>query len=85
MGIFLNIGAKFVQSIFGIQDNDQTLKIIMIALLLIVLVYTMMGGMLSVIVTDYFQFLVLSIGLMFCVFFYCITFALCAVCLSLSF
>ena len=69
MGIFLNIGAKFVQSIFGIQDNDQTLKIIMIALLLIVLVYTMMGGMLSVIVTDYFQFLVLSIGLMFCVFY----------------
>ncbi len=69
MGIFLNIGAKFVQSIFGIQDNDQTLKIIMIALLLIVLVYTMMGGMLSVIVTDYFQFLILSIGLMFCVFY----------------
>ena len=29
----------------------------------------MMGGMLSVIVTDYFQFIILSIGLLFCVFY----------------
>ncbi len=69
MGIFLNIGAKFVQSIFGFEGSDQILKIIMIFLLIIVLVYTMMGGMLSVVVTDYFQFIVLSIGLMFCVFY----------------
>ena len=69
MGIFLNIGAKFVQSIFGFEGSDQILKIIMIILLIIVLVYTMMGGMLSVVVTDYFQFIILSIGLMFCVFY----------------
>ena len=69
MGIFLNIGAKFIQAIFGFEENDQSLKIIMILLLVIVLVYTMMGGMLSVIVTDYFQFIILSIGLLFCVFY----------------
>ena len=69
MGIFLNIGAKFIQSIFGFQDSDQILKIIMIILLIIVLFYTMMGGMLSVVITDYFQFIVLSIGLIFCVFY----------------
>ena len=69
MGIFLNVGAKFVQSIFGFEGSDQILKIIMIILLIIVLVYTMMGGMLSVVVTDYFQFIVLSVGLIFCVFY----------------
>jgi len=69
MGIFLNIGAKFVQSIFGFEGSDQILKIIMIILLIIVLIYTMMGGMLSVVVTDYFQFIVLSVGLIFCVFY----------------
>ena len=69
MGIFLNVGAKFVQSIFGFEGSDQILKIIMIILLIIVLIYTMMGGMLSVVVTDYFQFIVLSIGLIFCVFY----------------
>jgi len=69
MGIFLNVGAKFIQAIFGFEPNDQSLKIIMILLLAIVLVYTMMGGMLSVIVTDYFQFIILSIGLLFCVFY----------------
>tara|TARA_B000000477_G_scaffold123933_1_gene130336 strand:- start:311 stop:1711 length:1401 start_codon:yes stop_codon:yes gene_type:complete len=69
MGIFLNVGAKFIQAIFGFETGDQSLKLIMILLLIIVLLYTMMGGMLSVIVTDYFQFIVLSIGLLFCVFY----------------
>jgi solute:Na+ symporter, SSS family len=69
MGIFLNIGAKFIQAIFSFEANDSTLKIIMILLLFIVLIYTMMGGMLSVIITDYFQFIILSIGLLFCVFY----------------
>ena len=69
MGIFLNIGAKFIQGIFGFDAGDNTLKIIMIILLILVLIYTMLGGMLSVIVTDYFQFVVLSLGLIFCVFY----------------
>ena len=69
MGIFLNIGAKFIQGVFGFESNDDSLKIIMLILLLVVLCYTMMGGMLSVIVTDYFQFVVLSFGLIFCIIF----------------
>ncbi len=69
MGIFLNVGAKFIQGIFGLDANDEILKLIMIILLIIVLIYTMMGGMLSVIITDYFQFVVLSLGLIFCVFY----------------
>jgi len=69
MGIFLNIGAKFIQSIFVFESSDYTLKLIMILLLGMVLIYTMMGGMLSVIITDYFQFIILSVGLIFCVFY----------------
>ena len=69
MGIFLNVGAKFIQAIFGFDNHDDTLKLIMIILLLMVLVYTMLGGMLSVVVTDYFQFVILSLGLIFCVFY----------------
>ena len=69
MGIFLNIGAKFIQGIFGFGADDNILKIIMIILLVLVLIYTMLGGMLSVIITDYFQFVVLSAGLIFCVFY----------------
>ena len=60
MGLFLNIGAKFIESIFGFDKSDQMLNTIMIVLLILVLLYTMMGGMLSVVVTDYFQFIVLS-------------------------
>ena len=70
MGIFLNIGAKFIQGIFGFNSaDDNILKLIMIVLLVMVLIYTMLGGMLSVIITDYFQFIVLSLGLIFCVFY----------------
>jgi len=39
------------------------ISIIMLCLLALVLFYTMMGGMMSVIITDYIQFVVLSIGL----------------------
>ena len=49
--------------IFGFDKSDQMLNTIMIILLILVLLYTMMGGMLSVVVTDYFQFIVLSLGL----------------------
>ena len=69
MGLFLNIGAKFIESIFGFDKSDQMLNTIMIILLILVLLYTMMGGMLSVVVTDYFQFIVLSLGLIFSVFY----------------
>ena len=62
MGIFLKVGAVFLSAIFG--DIGVGLNVIMIGLLILVLFYTMMGGMLSVIITDYIQFVVLSIGLL---------------------
>ena len=63
MGLFLKIGAIFVQGIFGFDDDAWILPIIMIVLLVLVLTYTMLGGMISVIITDYIQFVVLSLGL----------------------
>ena len=62
MGLFLKVGGIFLQAIFG--DIGIGLPIIMLILLILVLMYTMMGGMLSVIVTDYIQFVILSIGLL---------------------
>ena len=69
MGLFLKVGAIFIQSIFGIDSSSNLLTIIMLVLLILVLVYTISGGMLSVIVTDYIQYVVLSISFILCVFY----------------
>ena len=69
MGLFLKVGAIFVQGILGIGDTGLALPVIMIVLLILVLFYTTLGGMISVIITDYIQFVVLSIGLMLSVIF----------------
>jgi len=61
MGLFLKVGALFLQGIF--ENTGTDISIIMLFLLALVLFYTMMGGMMSVIITDYIQFVVLSIGL----------------------
>jgi solute:Na+ symporter, SSS family len=61
MGIFLRIGGQFLTIVAGIPM--QYLEITMTGLLLIVLLYTVLGGMLSVLITDYLQFLVLGVGL----------------------
>ena len=52
-----------IQSVFGIAQSELVLSIIMIVLLLMVLIYTTLGGMISVIITDYIKFVVLSIGM----------------------
>jgi len=61
MGIFLQVGGKFLVHVTGMPEGY--LKWTMSALLGIVLLYTALGGMLSVLVTDYLQFLVLGLGL----------------------
>ena len=63
MGLFLMVGAKFLVGITGISDEDWALPAIMTFLLTLVLIYTCMGGMLSVVIADYVQFVVLSVGL----------------------
>jgi len=62
MGMFLKAGSMFVVGITGMQ-SDSALTAVMVILLGLVLFYTVMGGMISVILTDYVQFVVLSFGL----------------------
>jgi solute:Na+ symporter, SSS family len=64
MGLFLKAGSLFVMGITG-MDSERHLKIIMTALLGMVLLYTTLGGMVSVVILDYIQFVVLSFGLVF--------------------
>jgi len=61
MGVFLRTGGDFLVNISGM--NPDYLEIMMTALLVGVAVYTILGGMLSVLVTDFLQFIVMSAGL----------------------
>lgn len=47
----------------GLSKQQLTVSIITSILIVLVLLYTVVGGMVSVIVTDYLQFVILSIGL----------------------
>lgn len=62
MGVFLRIGGEFLVIVTGL--NPGRLEITMTALLLAVAVYTILGGMLSVLITDFLQFVVMSAGLL---------------------
>ena len=67
MGVFLRMGGEFLIVVCGfdpaIVENTYTLQITMTVLLLMVATYTILGGMLSVLVTDFLQFLVMSTGM----------------------
>lgn len=63
MGMFLKAGAIFVTGLTGMND-PTTIKVVMTIMILLVLAYTTLGGMVSVVLTDYIQFVVLSIGLL---------------------
>ena len=67
MGLFLQVGADFVVAVTGMDQDGPVLKLVMVALLVLVLIYTVLGGMVSVVLTDYVQFVVLSLGLVFIV------------------
>jgi len=62
MGLFLKVGAKFIVGITGMNPND--INLVMVGLLTLVLIYTVIGGMISVVITDYIQFVILSIGIL---------------------
>lgn len=64
MGLFLKVGSMFIVGITGLSANGKALPIVMTILLVLVLVYTVLGGMISVIITDYIQFVVLAIGIL---------------------
>jgi solute:Na+ symporter, SSS family len=61
MGVFLRTGGEFLVQVTGL--NASYLEITMTALLVGVAIYTILGGMLSVLVTDFLQFVVMSAGL----------------------
>lgn len=67
MGLFPKMGATFVTFLMGASltapGSETTVHLVMSLLIVLVIAYTMLGGMLSVLVTDYLQFVILSIGL----------------------
>jgi Na+/proline symporter len=76
MGVFLRAGGEFLMHVTGISTlagfhfdilgrsfTLGFLELMMTGLLAIVLVYTVLGGMLSVLITDYLQFLVKGAGI----------------------
>ena len=62
MGVFLRTGGDFLVAVCGF--DPKYLEITMTALLVFVAIYTVLGGMLSVLVTDFLQFVVMSGGLL---------------------
>ena len=52
MGVFLRMGGEFLIGVTGMANDGHQLEIMMSALLIGVCVYTILGGMLSVLVTS---------------------------------
>ena len=71
MGVFLRVGGQFLVRIVGLNVTSFEifgfhvgyLEAMMTALLVGVATYTILGGMLSVLITDFLQFVVMSVGL----------------------
>jgi len=63
MGLFLQAGARFMMGVTGV-GNPAMLKIFMTIMLIMVLVYTVAGGMVSLVINDFIQYVVLSLGLL---------------------
>ena len=65
MGVFLRITGEFLVLVcgFDLAHLNRNILLVMTALLLLGTIYTVVGGMLSVLVTDFLQFLVMSAGL----------------------
>lgn len=66
MGVFLKAGATFLSNVTGIPETIAgmpSVNVVMTVMLIVVLFYTLLGGMVSVVVTDYAQFVILSLGI----------------------
>ncbi len=62
MGVFLKMDGMFLAETMGFGQG--VLAIIMTLMLLIVISYTVLGGMFSVVITDFIQFVILSLGML---------------------
>lgn len=63
MGMFLKADSLFVTTVMGLRDPLQ-LKVAMTIMLALVLLYTMLGGMVAVLITDYLQFVAMAFALL---------------------
>lgn len=62
MGVFLRMDGIFLTETMGFAPD--VLAIVMTIMLLIVISYTVLGGMFSVVITDFMQFVILSFGML---------------------
>jgi SSS family solute:Na+ symporter len=62
-GVFPGVEARFINIVTGIPEEYVLLT--MVILLTLVLIYTLFGGMVSVIITNYIQYVLLSFGMIF--------------------
>ncbi|HVR03533.1 MAG TPA: sodium:solute symporter family protein, partial [Polyangia bacterium] len=60
MGVFLKVEGQFLTTVSGI--DSRYLVAVMTGILLLELVYTVLGGMVSVVITDFMQYILLSIA-----------------------
>ena len=60
MGVFLKIEGEFLTIVSGI--DSRYLVAVMTAILLLELVYTVVGGMMAVVITDFIQYVLLSVA-----------------------
>jgi SSS family solute:Na+ symporter len=63
MGLFLKVESMFIVGLTGIEGGSA-LTTVMVCLVALALLYTVFGGAVSDLVTDYVQFVVRSIGLL---------------------
>jgi SSS family solute:Na+ symporter len=63
MGMFLKVESMFIVAVTGMEPG-ATLTAVMVILMSLALLYTVFGGMVSDMVTDYLQFVVLAFGLL---------------------
>lgn len=62
MGMFLKADSLFITHLTGLH-SPAALNVAMSGLLGLVLLYTVLGGMMSVLVTDYLQFVIMAVSL----------------------
>jgi len=62
MGVFLKLDGVFFGHAMGF--GDSAVAVIMVIMLLLVVLYTIFGGMMSVVVTSYIQYAVISISML---------------------
>jgi solute:Na+ symporter, SSS family len=67
MGVFLKLDGVFLSHAMGF--GDTAVATIMVIMLVVVGLYTMFGGMLSVVFTDYMQFAIMTLGMLLATFF----------------